>query len=137
MPEADEEFAVPVIVAVVSTPTATVEIAKVAVVAPAATLTLAGTVTEAWLEVSVTVSPLAGAALESVTVPVDPVPPNTVAGLIVTDVTVGAFTFKAAEALVTPTVPVILAMTLVVMPEVVTPVVVELEPAAIVTDPVI
>jgi hypothetical protein len=57
---------------------------NVAVVAPAATVTVAGTVAAPVLLDSVTVIPPAGAALVSVTVPVDEAPPVTLAGLSAT-----------------------------------------------------
>ena len=57
---------------------------KVVVVWPAGTDTLAGTVAAALLEASVTMTPAEPAGAESVTVPVEEVPPVTVEGLIVT-----------------------------------------------------
>ena len=59
--------------------------ANVAVVAPAATVTLAGTIADASLLDSVTTAPPEGALPESVTVPVEPVPPTTLEGLSVTE----------------------------------------------------
>jgi hypothetical protein len=53
---------------------------NVALVAPAATVTLAGTDAEGWLLERLTTTPLAGAGPESVTVPVEPAPPVTVDG---------------------------------------------------------
>jgi len=70
--------------------------AKVAVVAPAPTVTVAGTVAAAFVEDKVIESPPVGAALEIVTVPVEPAPPNRVVGLRVRPVTVGALTPKTA-----------------------------------------
>ena len=65
--------------------TAEVVIVKVAVVAPAATVTLAGACAAAvLLLVKATTAPPAGAAAAKVTVPVDNVPPITEAGLSVT-----------------------------------------------------
>ena len=63
--------------------------ANVAVVAPAATVTLGGAPAIAvLLLVSATTAPPAGAPEERVTVPVDPVPPVTLDGLIEIDVNV-------------------------------------------------
>ena len=76
--------------------TAVVVTVKVAVVAPAATVTLAGTVAAALLLDKPTDSPPVGAALPKVTVPVDEVPPVTAVGLNVTDETTGGFTVNDA-----------------------------------------
>ncbi len=66
--------------------TAVVVTENVAVVAPAATDTLAGSVaTAVLLLVSVTTAPPEGAVLLSVTVPVEEVPPVTAAGFRLTD----------------------------------------------------
>lgn len=54
---------------------------KVAEVLPASTVTLEGTVAKVLLLASETVMPLAGAAEAKVTVPVEGLPPPTVAGL--------------------------------------------------------
>jgi hypothetical protein len=68
----------------VGVPTAIVVMGKIAEVAPAATVTLVGTVAAAMLLlVSVTAAPPTGAATLNVTVPVDPVPPVTLDGLVV------------------------------------------------------
>jgi hypothetical protein len=72
---------------------------NVAVVAPAATVTEAGTWAAAvLLEVKLTTAPPAGAGLSSVTVPVEEAPPRTVAGLIPTEVSwaAGAVTVSVA-----------------------------------------
>jgi hypothetical protein len=80
-------------VTVVLLATGLVLIVNVAVVAPPATVTLAGTVAAAvLLLLSVTTAPPAGATALSVTVPVDEAPPVTVLGLRVTELTTGAFT---------------------------------------------
>ena len=60
--------------------TAVVLTVNVAVVAPARTVTLAGTVAAASLLERLTSAPPVGAAAVSVTVPVDEFPPVTVAG---------------------------------------------------------
>ena len=60
--------------------TAVVATEKVPVVAPAGTVTLAGTAADALVLESVTTAPPEGAAPLSVTVPVDGVPPTMVAG---------------------------------------------------------
>jgi len=63
---------------------------KVPLLAPAGTVTLAGTVAEAVkLLVSVTTEPPAGAGPESCTVPVEGLPPVTVLGASVSDEGVG------------------------------------------------
>jgi hypothetical protein len=71
-------------VTAVDAATADVAAAKVALVAPAATITLAGTVAAVWLLDRDTTLPPAGAALESVTVPVELDPPGTLAGFMLT-----------------------------------------------------
>ena len=71
----------PVIVAGVEAPTALVVMANVALVAPAATVTLAGTAaTAALLLESVTTAPPVGAAVVSVAVPCAALPPTTLVG---------------------------------------------------------
>jgi hypothetical protein len=55
-------------------------------VPPAATITLTGTVAAAVLPLeSVTIAPPDGAAAFNVTIPVDPVPPVTLVGLVVNE----------------------------------------------------
>ena len=75
--------------------TADVVIVKVAVVAPAATVTLAGACAVAVLLLdSVTTAPLDGAGPVKVTVPVDEVPPSTEVGLSLTEVSAAAVTVR-------------------------------------------
>ena len=69
--------------------TALVFTGNVALVAPAATVTLDGTVAEVLLLERLTVAPPLGAAPLSVTVPVEGDPPVTVLGLRVTEVRAG------------------------------------------------
>jgi hypothetical protein len=77
--------------------TALVVIENVALVAPASTVTLAGTCAAAVLLLdSVTTAPPVGAAPLSVTVPVDPAPPTTLVGLTVTEERIAAVTVRVA-----------------------------------------
>lgn len=77
-------------VTVVDAATALVLTVNVALVAPAATVTLDGTVAaEVLLLESVTVAPPAGAAPLNVTVPVEEFPPVTLVGFSDSDETVG------------------------------------------------
>jgi hypothetical protein len=69
---------------------------KVALVALAATVTLAGTVADAESSDSVTTTPPAGAGPLNVTVPVDALPPTTLAGLSDTAESVGPVVPPAA-----------------------------------------
>lgn len=90
-------LSVPLIVDVVFVATTFEVTVKVPVVAPAATVAVAGTVAaEVLLEVRLIVRPPVGAALLTVTVPVDVWPPVTVAGLSVRLESVGAVTVKVA-----------------------------------------
>src|SRR6266576_1063845 len=86
--------------------TALVLIVKVAVVLPAGTVTLEGTLAAALLLESVTCAPPAGAGPLSVTVPVDDcVPPVTLVGFNVSEETVGrggGITVSEADVLVPP-----------------------------------
>ena len=72
---------VPVIVAEVLDATAAVSALNVTSVAPAGTVIVAGTVTNALLLESATCSPVLGAGPESEIVPVEDTPPTTLAGL--------------------------------------------------------
>lgn len=89
-PDEDVPFNVPETPAVTFVPTVPVVAVNVAVVCPAAIATDAGTETEALLDERTTVTPPAGAAPLSVTVPVDELPPVTLAGLKAMDATFGA-----------------------------------------------
>ena len=82
----------PVIVALVEYDTLEVPTAKETDVAPNGTMTKAGRTAEVELQLSKTTSPPAGAAEESVTVPVDVAPPITDVGLTVNPFNVKVFT---------------------------------------------
>jgi hypothetical protein len=77
-------------VAVVVDVTVLVVTVKVAVVLPAGTATLAGTVADELVLERVTVMPPVGAAAFKVTVPVDELPPATEAGFSETEDSAGA-----------------------------------------------
>jgi hypothetical protein len=77
------------IVAEVGRRTMDVLTVKDALVAPAGTVTLEGTLAAPLLLESVTIAPPAGAGPVSVTVPVEGVPPMTLAGFSVSDERVG------------------------------------------------
>jgi hypothetical protein len=87
-------------VTMVRLPTLLVVTWKLALVAPAATVTLAGTCAAAvLLLVSVTIAPPVGAAPLRVTVPVDELPPATLVGFTETDdrdTAAGGFTVSVA-----------------------------------------
>ena len=91
------------IVTVAFATTGLVVAVNVAVVAPARTVTEAGTWAAAVLpDVRVTTAPATGAGLSSVTVPVDDTPPSTVAGLTLTvlSAAAGAVTVKVVVRLI-------------------------------------
>jgi hypothetical protein len=78
-----------VMLAEVEVATEEVVIVNFALVAPAATVTLAGTLTTAELSDSVTIVPPAGAAALRVTVPLEELPPTTLVGFSDTADSVG------------------------------------------------
>jgi hypothetical protein len=87
-------------VAEVDTTTIEVFTVKVAVVLPAETVTLAGTLAAPLLLRRMTRAPPAGAAPLSLTVPVeDCTPPTTLVGFNVSEETVGGVTISEADAL--------------------------------------
>jgi hypothetical protein len=112
--------------------TGTVAIENVAVVAPAATVTVEGTVAVALSLRSETIAPPAGAGLFKVTVPVEPRPPVTVDGLKLRDETAGGLIVREA-ACVTPKVALIAAVVVVPTAVVFTGNVAVVAPAATVT----
>src|SRR2546422_2380915 len=69
---------------------------KLALVPPAGTVTLEGTVAAGLLLESATCAPPAGAGAFSVTVPVEELPPVTLVGLTVSDETIGGITVSVA-----------------------------------------
>ncbi len=86
----------PVIVATVKVPTAAVVAVKVALVVPAATTTLAGTVAALLSLESKTVTPPVAAAPFRVTVPAEEFPPIRLAGFRLTLEIAGGFTVRVA-----------------------------------------
>jgi hypothetical protein len=125
--------AVAVIVAVVTVPTAVVVTVKVAVVVPWATVTFAGTLAAALLLVRFTMKPPAGAALESVAVPVEEVPPVTVIGLRETFERAGGLIARGAVVVTPAAVAVMVAVVTVPTATVVTVKVAVVAPWATVT----
>src|SRR3989442_14142763 len=75
---------------------------KLALVPPGETVTLAGTTAAGLLLESVTCAPPAGAGAFSVTVPVEGLPPVTLAGLRASDETTGAITGGVASFALSP-----------------------------------
>lgn len=129
---------VPVMFTLATAVTLTVVIANVADVAPAGTVTLAGTAAETLELVSVTTTPPAGAAPLRITVPVTPAPPTTDAGFTVTDLSetdaAAGFTVSAAVFETPPLVAVIVTAVTAVTVDVVTVNVAVVAPAATVTE---
>ena len=113
--------------------TAFVETVNVALVAPADTVTLAGTLVEGSELDSVTAIPPLGAALLSVTVPVAEVPPATEVGLTVKEASPAAETVTVAVALAPLAVAVSVAVVVVATGVVVTVKLADVEPARTVT----
>jgi hypothetical protein len=122
-----------VIVTAVTAVTVVVVTLNVAVVDPAATVTLAGTVADALLDSSVTTRPPAGAADVNVTVPVLAVPPVTDVGFKVTVLSTGAVIPRDADWLTPPSVVVIVLDVFAATAVVVTLNVAVVAPATIVT----
>jgi hypothetical protein len=87
-------------VADVEVDTAVVETVNVALVLPAAIVTDAGTLAAALLLVRDTVAPPVGAVLPSVTVPCEPLPPVTVVGFKLKELSDGGVTVRIAVWLV-------------------------------------
>jgi hypothetical protein len=130
----------PLMVAVVEVVTDPVVMVKVALVAPDATVTVAGTVAAALLLPSETTAPPAGAAPVNVTVPSEAVAPATLAGLTASDdnaaaVVGGAVTVSTALRVVPPNAPLMVAVVEAVTDPVVMVKVALVVPAATVTLP--
>lgn len=89
LPAEDSPFRVPATATVTLVPTLLVVAVKVADVCPAAIETDAGTETATSLDARTTVTPPVGAAPFNVIVPVDALPPVTLAGLKAIDATFG------------------------------------------------
>ena len=125
---------VAVIVAVVALETDVVLTVKVAVVAPAATVTVAGTVALVVLDERLTAVPPVPAGPLRVTVPVELLPPETVVGVSETLESAAGVTVRVAVCDVPARVPVIVTEVLVATPVVVIVNVVVVEPEGTVTD---
>src|ERR1700674_5595647 len=93
----------------VKVPVGIVLTGKMAVVAPAATVTLAATAAVALSLDKATTAPPAGAGPFKVTVPVEEDPPDTLAGFRDSDVSTAGSMVRVAEC-ATPRVPVIVAV---------------------------
>jgi hypothetical protein len=114
--------------------TAKVVIVNVAEVIPDPIVTVAGTFAEVELLVSFTVNPALGAGPVSITVPVEETDPATLVGLSVTDESPAGLTVSVVVCVVLPLVAVIFATCWLDTDAVVTVNVVELCPAATVTE---
>ncbi len=121
--------------AVVDAVTVVVVMVKVAVVAPAGTTTLVGTVADALLEASVTVTPPVGAGPLRVRVPVELVPPVTEVGEREIAERLGGPTITLHVFVVAPSVEVRVAVVALVTGLVVIANVAEEAPAGTVTEP--
>ncbi|MEO8587609.1 MAG: hypothetical protein ABI584_15695 [Acidobacteriota bacterium] len=102
--------AVAEIVTDVRLPTPTVTTENVAVATPPGTVMLAGTDAQPLSFVRLTTKPPAGAMLESVTVPVEGVPPVTVVGLSETPARTGGLMVRVAVFVMTPALAVSVAV---------------------------
>jgi len=122
-----------VIVADACAATVLVATVKVAVVAPAATVTVEGTVADVELLCRVTARPPVGAGPVNVTVPVLLVPPATDVGLRLTELTAGGLIVRDAEAEELPELALIVAVVTLDTAMVVTANVAVVAPAATVT----
>lgn len=131
---ADVAPRVDVITELVFAVTAMVVTVNVAVLAPAATVTEAGTLALVMLDLSATTSPPVGATPFRVTVPVEGVPPTTEIGDRETLLRVGAVMARLAVAEVDPRVAVIVADVAAETAAVVTVNVAVVAPAATVTE---
>jgi hypothetical protein len=111
---------VAVIVLAVFAATVVVVTVNVAVVEPAATVTLAGTVADALLDASDTTRPPAGAAVDKVTVPVLDAPPATDVGFNVTELSDAAVIVNVEDWDAPESIPVIVAVAFAATADVVT-----------------
>ena len=128
-------FAEAPMVLVVVDPTVSEVTVKVVLVAPAGTVTVAGTVAaDVLLDVTLTGKPPTGAALPIVIVPVEGDPPVTVVGFKETPVTTGGFTVRVADWLAAPVVALLEGVAAAATATVVTVNVVDVEPAGTVTE---
>ncbi len=127
-------FAEAVRLATVVVPTGTVVAVNVAVVAPPATVTVAGTVTDPESLARATTKPPVGAALPIVSVPVELEPPNSAVGDITKPVTFGAVSVTDPDTESAFAVPVMLTVRFAATATVVAVNVADVAPLAIVTE---